>query len=155
MPKGGIDLPKRQCDKDHFPFTMWKGYPFISVGNCRSGSATLWIRMWRVADYWKKNRGVCRVWLRDIPYKMRSMRPSPRAMMDPRVQLQGLTWKIPHATDPARFPTSTLGHLLSNTCPRQIDPQPGRGNSGFTPSLAQTHLEIGQYNNRLCLEAAP
>ena len=32
--------------------------------------------------------------------------------------------------------------------------QPGRGRSGFTPSLPQAHLETGQYKNSLCLEAA-
>ena len=42
-----------------------------------------------------------------------------------------------------------LGQLLSDT-----SPQPGRGRSGLTPSLPQTHLETGQYKNSLCLEAA-
>ena len=60
------------------------------------------------------------------------------------------------------FPLTTtwteICHPSANSSPtparlcRPVASQPGRGS--LTPSLPKTHLEIGQYKNSLCLEAA-
>ena len=61
------------------------------------------------------------------------------------------------------LPTTTMTetfHRSATSFPTRAPPylsvasQQGSGRSGLTPSLPQTHLETGQYNNSLCPEAA-